>query len=73
MAHEITLEEAAERARQATLICRLLEDYPHELITYEVSDIANLLCSLTGNVANWLIEESAQRENEETGASEKNG
>lgn len=61
MSHEITLKQAAERARQAAIICRLLEDFPHELISAEVSDIANLLCSLTGNVAAWLEEESAQR------------
>lgn len=62
MSHEITLSQAAERAHQAEIICRLLEDCPHHLADSEVSAIATLLKRLSGDVAAWLIEELAQRE-----------
>lgn len=59
---EITLEQAAERARQAEIICRMVEDFPHQLADSEVSAIATLLKRLSGDVASWLIEELAERE-----------
>lgn len=61
MAHEITLEKAEEMAYQAELVCLLLESYPHELHSGDVSAIASLLAKLTGRVTGWLIEEQAQR------------
>ncbi|BFI60079.1 TPA: hypothetical protein ACQQX6_000661 [Yersinia enterocolitica] len=61
MAHEITLEKAAEMARQAELVCLLLESHPHELQDSDVVDIASLVAKLAGRVAGWLIEEQAQR------------
>ncbi|MCL9616032.1 hypothetical protein MU832_05570 [Salmonella enterica subsp. enterica serovar Enteritidis] len=62
MSREITLEQAAERARQTEIIARLVEDFPHRLADSEVSAIATLLKRLSGDVAAWLIEELAERE-----------
>ena len=62
MSREITLEQAAERARQTEIIARLVEDFPHRLADSEVSAIATLLKRLSGDVTAWLIEELAERE-----------
>ncbi|EKZ6833431.1 TPA: hypothetical protein ACPY23_002432 [Klebsiella oxytoca] len=62
MSHEITLEQAAERAHQTEIICRLVEDHPHRLVDSEISAIATLLRRLSGDVTAWLIEELAERE-----------
>ncbi|MES3566728.1 hypothetical protein QDQ61_13125 [Citrobacter freundii] len=62
MSREITLEQAAERAHQTEIICRLIEDYPHRMADSEVSAIATLLKRLSGDVTAWLIEEMADRE-----------
>ncbi|HDL7461688.1 TPA: hypothetical protein PXN49_002287 [Yersinia enterocolitica] len=61
MAHEITLEKAAEMAHQAEFICRLIEVYPDEYEDGDVIAIASLLAKLTGGVCGWLGEEIAQR------------
>ncbi|UBX44892.1 hypothetical protein LD024_00495 [Citrobacter werkmanii] len=62
MSRKITLEQAAERARQTEIIARLVEDFPHRLADSEVSAIATLLKRLSGDVTAWLIEELAERE-----------
>lgn len=62
MSREITLEQAAERAHQTEIICRLIEDHPHRLIDSEISALATLLRRLSGDVTAWLIEEVAERE-----------
>lgn len=62
MSHDITLEQAAEMAHQAAVVCAMLEDHPHHMDDCDVAMIAALLKKLTGNVAAWLIEEQAQRE-----------
>ncbi|VXD08628.1 conserved hypothetical protein [Enterobacterales bacterium 8AC] len=62
MSQEITLEQAAEKAHQAEIVCRMMEDYPHQFADSEVYAVAALLRRLTGDVAAWLIEEQAQRE-----------
>ncbi len=61
MSHEITLEQAAERAHQAEIVSLMMESYPHRMADSEVTAIASLLARLTGDVAAWLIEEQAQR------------
>lgn len=61
MSHEITLEQAAERACQAEIICKLIECHSNQLEGSEVTAVAALLARLTGNVAVWLMEEQAQR------------
>lgn len=61
MAHEITLEKAAEMAHQAEVVCLLLGQPLRELEDCEVAAIASLLAKLIGGVTCWLIEEQAQR------------
>ncbi|KGT88308.1 hypothetical protein NG99_21350 [Erwinia typographi] len=63
MSHEITLEQAAEMAHQAEIVCAMLEDHPHHMTDGDVSAIAALVKKLAGHAAGWLIEEQAQREN----------
>ncbi|EES9472229.1 hypothetical protein NXF00_002689 [Escherichia coli] len=57
---EITLHEAAERAHQTEIICRLLEVYPDKLTDADISAISSLLARLSGNVSAWLIAEGEQ-------------
>ncbi|HFG2648185.1 TPA: hypothetical protein ACGGGD_003497 [Escherichia coli] len=58
---EITLHEAAERAHQTEIICRLLEVYPDKLNDDDISALAGLLAKLSGSVALWLINERFKR------------
>ncbi|EAA0939507.1 TPA: hypothetical protein ACS56L_000108 [Salmonella enterica] len=62
MKREFTLEQVTERAHQAEIIARLVEDYPHRLADSELSAIATLLKRLTGDVTAWLVEELTERE-----------
>lgn len=62
MKREISLEQAAERAHQAEIICGLIEVSPRNLADSEVTAIATLIKRLSGDVASWLIEEMAERE-----------
>lgn len=59
MPHKISLDEVAERANQAEIICRMMESYPDRMADSEVLAIATLLRRLTGDVTAWLIEEQA--------------
>lgn len=59
---DITLQQAAERARQAEIICKMIESYPDRMVDSEIIAIASLLRSLTSDVAAWLIEELAKKE-----------
>lgn len=59
MAHEITLQQVAERAHQAEIICRMMESYPDALVDSKIIAVASLLRKLTGDVCAWLIEEQA--------------
>lgn len=61
MAHEISISQAAERAHQAEIICRMMESYPDRMADSEVQAIASLLARLTGDVCTWLIEEQASK------------
>ncbi|HGU5667290.1 TPA: hypothetical protein ACM94O_002944 [Escherichia coli] len=58
---EITLHEAAERARQTEIICRLLEVYPNKITDADISALASLLARLSGGVAAWLQGEEEKR------------
>lgn len=60
--YDITLKQAAERAHQAELICRLMEDHPHHLEDCDVSAMATLLKRLTGDVNAFLVEMVAEEE-----------
>ncbi len=61
MSHEISLDQAAARAHQAEIICRMMESYPDKMAESEVLAIASLLRRLTGDVSAWLIEEQASK------------
>lgn len=58
---EITLHEAAERAHQTEIICRLLEVYPNKITDADISALASLLARLSGGVAAWLQGEEEKR------------
>ncbi|EOM7148854.1 hypothetical protein ACMHZR_003174 [Escherichia coli] len=58
---EITLHEAAERAHQTEIICRLLEVYPNKITDADISALASLLARLSGGMAAWLQEEEEKR------------
>ncbi|HCN8215871.1 TPA: hypothetical protein N7B98_005154 [Escherichia coli] len=58
---EITLHEAAERAHQTEIICRLLEVYPNKITDADISALASLLPRLSGSVAVWLMAEEEKR------------
>lgn len=62
MSHEIILEQAAEMAFQAEMVCALLEGYPEELQSSEINAVATLIKRLSGRAAAWLAEEVVQRE-----------
>lgn len=62
MSRDHTLEQVAEMAHQAEIVCRMWEDYPHRMSESEVSAMATLVRRLSGNVAAWLIEEQAEKE-----------
>lgn len=62
MKRDHTLEQVAEMAQQAEIICRLWEDHPHHLEDCEHSALAALLKRLSGNVAAWLGDELAEKE-----------
>ena len=61
MSHEITLEQATEKAHQVEIIARLIESYPHQMPGCEVEAVASLIAKLSGSVVTWLGEEMAQR------------
>ncbi|QPR29868.1 hypothetical protein I6G97_02695 [Edwardsiella hoshinae] len=58
MAHERTLDEVVEMARQAEVIAFMLEACTQEQFNVDVEPVAALLRRLCGNVTAWLIEES---------------
>lgn len=60
--YDITLKQAAERAHQAELIFRLMEDHSHHLEDCDVSAMATLLKRLTGDVTAFLVEMVAEQE-----------
>ena len=62
MSRDHTLEQVAEMAHQAEIVCRMWKDYPHRMAESEVSAMATLVRRLSGNVAAWLIEEQAEKE-----------
>lgn len=50
MAHEISIEQAKEKAHQAEIICRMMEVYPNKMDCSEIEAVASLLSKLTGDV-----------------------
>lgn len=62
MSHEITLEQAVDKAVLAETIALLFGEYPGELPPVQLGITINLIRRLCGETAGWLIEEQAQRE-----------
>ena len=62
MSRDHTLEQVAEMAHQAEIVCKMWEDYPHRMAESEVSAMATLVRRLSGNVAAWLGDELAEKE-----------
>ncbi|SAI93515.1 hypothetical protein [Enterobacter hormaechei] len=61
MAHEISLDQAKEKACQAEMILRMLESYPDDIGEVELSSVITLTRRLSGEVHAWLIEEQAKQ------------
>ncbi|EIC82981.1 hypothetical protein [Serratia sp. M24T3] len=62
MSHEITLQQAADKAVLAETIALLLEEYPGELPPTQAGMTINLIRRLCGEAACWLLEEQMLRE-----------
>lgn len=61
MAHEISLEQAKEKACQAEMILRMLESHPDQMGEVELSSVITLTRRLSGEVHAWLIEEQTKQ------------
>ncbi|EAW5071144.1 hypothetical protein FFC48_21960 [Salmonella enterica] len=57
----ITLDEAADSAFQAELICRLMLNSDCEMTIGELSAMLTLLKQLSASAAGWLIGEQGER------------
>ncbi|WP_254866964.1 hypothetical protein [Salmonella enterica] len=58
---DITLDEAADSAFQAELICRLMLDSDCEMTIGELNAMLTLLKQLSASAATWLIGEQGER------------
>lgn len=58
---DITLDEAADSAFQAGLICRLMLDSDCEMTIGELNAMLTLLKQLSASAATWLIGEQGER------------
>ncbi|ECC4981316.1 hypothetical protein C3Z50_19290 [Salmonella enterica] len=67
---DITLDEAAESAFQAGLICRLMLDSDCEMTIGELNAMLTLLKQLSASAATWLIGEQGERMNKDGGQHE---
>lgn len=63
MSKEISLEQVAESAHQAKIICCMMETYPDRMADSEELAIASLLRRLACDLSAWLIEEQASKTN----------
>lgn len=61
MSQDISLAEAAKRAYQVEVICRMLKISADELQASDLQVVAELASKLAGNVAVWLLEEEVKR------------
>ncbi|MEK6491982.1 hypothetical protein WNJ68_30655 [Klebsiella grimontii] len=57
---DITLHKAAEKAYQAELVSRMLEEYPRKLTDSDIATVASLLSNLIGSVTAYLVEEESK-------------
>lgn len=65
---DITLDEAADSAFQAELICRLMLDSDYDMTSGELNTMLTLLKQLSASAASWLIGEQGERMNNDRGA-----
>ncbi|MBK0001430.1 hypothetical protein [Erwinia sp. S38] len=63
MAHEITLQQAAESADQACVALHMLSKAVGDMDTGGIETAIVLISRLVGRSAAWLLEEQHQREN----------
>lgn len=62
MPHEITIQQASDRADQANVTLLMLRKAIDDMDTCDIETAVVMACDLVGSVAAWLIEEQAQRE-----------
>ncbi|ASD88573.1 hypothetical protein DOI44_22765 [Salmonella enterica subsp. enterica serovar Panama] len=67
---DITLDEAADSAFQAGLICRLMLASDCEMTIGELNAMLTLLKQLSASAATWLIGEQGERMNQDRGQHE---
>ncbi|EPD0208790.1 hypothetical protein ACR4U3_001408 [Salmonella enterica] len=67
---DITLDEAADSAFQAELICRLMLGSDGEMTIGELNAMLTLLKQLSASAATWLIGEQSERMNKDRGQHE---
>lgn len=67
---DITLDEAADSAFQAELICRLMLDSDGEMTIGELNAMLTLLKQLSASAVTWLIGEQGERMNKDRGQNE---
>ncbi|MGI3476325.1 hypothetical protein ACRU1U_15465 [Providencia stuartii] len=60
MSAEITIHQAAEKAQQLEMITLMLPNYPRNLTQSDIVAISSPMAKLSGDVAAFLIEESAR-------------
>ncbi|HEQ1858619.1 TPA: hypothetical protein VEO38_002162 [Providencia alcalifaciens] len=64
MSVDITIHQAAEKAQQLELISLMLPNYPRNLTPSDIGAISSLMAKLSGDLAAYLIEASAQEANQ---------
>ncbi|WFQ79528.1 hypothetical protein PXH59_18535 [Xenorhabdus sp. SF857] len=62
MSKPITIHQAVEKAQQLEFINQLIESYPHQIQSSEISVISSLMAKLSGDIAVFLIEVIADEE-----------
>ncbi|MDE9589146.1 hypothetical protein [Xenorhabdus bovienii] len=62
MSQPITIHQAVEKAQQLEFINQLIESYPHQIQSNEISVISSLMAKLSGDIAVFLIEVIAGEE-----------
>lgn len=62
MSHEITIQQAAERADQANVTLLMLRKAIDDMEVCDIETAVVMACGLVDSVSAWLIEEQAQRE-----------
>lgn len=63
MAHEITLQQAADRADQANVTLFMLRKVINEMDYPDIETAVTMASKLMDSVTAWLLEEQHQREN----------